>query len=97
MLFVKHKNINGKEFVCIQLLIQYKIRQYLPDLLACSLFWIRKVSILDMLNERIDGGNSEMEFAELDVAAESIDTFVMFHLVMDILGFVLYMHEQIHS
>ncbi|KAL4566238.1 hypothetical protein LXL04_030350 [Taraxacum kok-saghyz] len=45
------------------------------------------MSILDMLNERIDGGNSEMEFAELDVAAESIDTFVMFHLVMDILGF----------
>ncbi|KAL4558781.1 hypothetical protein LXL04_036983 [Taraxacum kok-saghyz] len=43
------------------------------------------------------GGRSEMEFAGLEVAAESIDASVMFHLVMDILGFVLYMHQQIPS
>ncbi|KAL7582186.1 hypothetical protein Lser_V15G41691 [Lactuca serriola] len=43
------------------------------------------------------GGSSEMEFADLEVAADSIDASVMFHLVMDILGFVLYMHQQIPS
>ncbi|KAI3749371.1 hypothetical protein L2E82_19981 [Cichorium intybus] len=43
------------------------------------------------------GGRSETEFADLEVAADSINASVMFHLVMDILGFVLYMHQQIPS
>ncbi|KAI3760091.1 hypothetical protein L1987_50481 [Smallanthus sonchifolius] len=43
------------------------------------------------------GGTSEMEFTDLDIAADSIDASVMFHLVMDILGFVLFMHQQIPS
>ncbi|KAI3703960.1 hypothetical protein L1987_74159 [Smallanthus sonchifolius] len=40
------------------------------------------------------GERSEMEFTDLHVAADSIDASVMFHLVMDILGFALFMHQQ---
>ncbi|KAI3678935.1 hypothetical protein L6452_38239 [Arctium lappa] len=40
-------------------------------------------------------GRSEMEFTDLQIAAESIDVSVMFHVVMEILGFVLFMHQQI--
>ncbi|KAJ0511026.1 hypothetical protein HanIR_Chr11g0547331 [Helianthus annuus] len=40
-------------------------------------------------------GRSEMEFSNLDVVADSIDTYLMFHLLMDILRFVLFMHQQI--
>ncbi|KAI3712867.1 hypothetical protein L1987_71435 [Smallanthus sonchifolius] len=40
------------------------------------------------------GGISEMEFTDLHVAADSIDASVMFHLVMDILGFVHFMQQQ---
>ncbi|KAL8262110.1 hypothetical protein R6Q59_026159 [Mikania micrantha] len=43
------------------------------------------------------GGRSEMEFTDLDIAADSIDASVMFHLAMDILGFGLFMHQQIPS
>ncbi|MFS7965512.1 hypothetical protein Hanom_Chr09g00763171 [Helianthus anomalus] len=40
------------------------------------------------------GGRSEMEFTDLELPADSIDASVMFHLV---LGFVLFMHQQIPS
>ncbi|KAJ9543230.1 hypothetical protein OSB04_022937, partial [Centaurea solstitialis] len=40
-------------------------------------------------------GRSEMEFTDLQIAADSIDVSVMFHVVMETLGFVLYMHQQI--
>ncbi|KAF5785082.1 hypothetical protein HanXRQr2_Chr10g0424391 [Helianthus annuus] len=43
------------------------------------------------------GGISEMEFKDLELPADSIDASVMFHLVMDVLGFVLFMHQQIPS
>ncbi|KAK9067627.1 hypothetical protein SSX86_011738 [Deinandra increscens subsp. villosa] len=43
------------------------------------------------------GGRSEMEFTDLEIAADSIDASVTFHLVMDVLGFVLFMHQQIPS
>ncbi|XP_071741319.1 uncharacterized protein [Rutidosis leptorrhynchoides] len=42
-------------------------------------------------------GSSEMEFADLEISSDSIDGSVMFHLVIDILGFVLFMHQQIPS
>ncbi|KVH94389.1 hypothetical protein Ccrd_003540 [Cynara cardunculus var. scolymus] len=40
-------------------------------------------------------GRSEMEFTDLQISADSIDVSVMFHVVMEILGFVLFMHQQI--
>ncbi|GKC55746.1 hypothetical protein Tco_1083344, partial [Tanacetum coccineum] len=40
---------------------------------------------------------SETEYTDLDIPANSIDAAVMFHLVIDLLGFVLFMHQQIPS
>ncbi|CAK9151061.1 unnamed protein product [Ilex paraguariensis] len=42
-------------------------------------------------------GKSEMEYTDIDTSADSIDSSVIFHVVTDILGFVLYMHQQIPS
>ncbi|KAK4418263.1 hypothetical protein Salat_2239000 [Sesamum alatum] len=42
-------------------------------------------------------GSSEMEFTNIDTAAESLDSSAIFHLVTDILGFILFMHQQIPS
>ncbi|XAR58538.1 hypothetical protein NMG60_11013970 [Bertholletia excelsa] len=42
-------------------------------------------------------GTSEMEFMEIETSAGSLESSVIFHVVADILGFVLYMHQQIPS
>ncbi|CAA3006184.1 Hypothetical predicted protein [Olea europaea subsp. europaea] len=42
-------------------------------------------------------GSSEMEFTNIETTAESLDTSVIFHVVIDILGFILFMHQQIPS
>lgn len=41
--------------------------------------------------------SSEMEFTNIEIPADSLDTSVIFHIVIDILGFVLFMHQQIPS
>ncbi|XP_076890510.1 uncharacterized protein LOC143541621 [Bidens hawaiensis] len=43
------------------------------------------------------GGRSEMEYTDIETSADSIDACVMFHLVVDLLGFLLFMHHQIPS
>lgn len=43
------------------------------------------------------GSRSEIEFTDLEISSDSIDASVMFHLVIDILGFLLFMHQQIPS
>ncbi|XP_059660509.1 uncharacterized protein LOC132306924 [Cornus florida] len=48
--------------------------------------------------QAIEGeGRSEMEYTEIETSADSLDSSVIFHVVTDILGFVLYMHQQIPS
>lgn len=42
-------------------------------------------------------GSSEMEFTNIDTAADALDSSAIFHVVTDILGFVLFMHQQIPS
>ncbi|KDP21469.1 hypothetical protein JCGZ_21940 [Jatropha curcas] len=42
-------------------------------------------------------GSSEMEYTEINTNAESLDNSVIFHVIKDVLGFVLYMHQQIPS
>ncbi|KAF5947226.1 hypothetical protein HYC85_013183 [Camellia sinensis] len=42
-------------------------------------------------------GRSEMEFTEIETRAECFDSSVIFHVVADILGFVLHMQQQIPS
>ncbi|KAL3849861.1 hypothetical protein ACJIZ3_011743 [Penstemon smallii] len=42
-------------------------------------------------------GSSDMEFTNIDTAAESLDISTVFHVVTDILGFILFMHQQISS
>ncbi|KAL7172354.1 hypothetical protein ACSBR2_031945 [Camellia fascicularis] len=42
-------------------------------------------------------GRSEMEFTEIETRAECFDSSVIFHVVADILGFVLHMNQQIPS
>jgi len=37
------------------------------------------------------------EQTEIETAAESIDGSVIFHVINDVVGFVLYMHQQIPS
>ncbi|XP_022758203.1 uncharacterized protein LOC111305185 isoform X2 [Durio zibethinus] len=42
-------------------------------------------------------GSSEIEFTEVETTAEFLDGSVIFHVVKDAIGFVLYMHQQIPS
>ncbi|EOX94789.1 F15k9.21, putative isoform 1 [Theobroma cacao] len=42
-------------------------------------------------------GSSEMDLTEIETTAEFLDGSVIFHLVKDAIGFVLYMHQQIPS
>ncbi|KAA8550878.1 hypothetical protein F0562_002562 [Nyssa sinensis] len=42
-------------------------------------------------------GRPEMECTEIETSADSLDISVIFHVVTDILGFVLFMHQQIPS
>ncbi|KAE8676728.1 F15k9.21, putative isoform 2 [Hibiscus syriacus] len=39
----------------------------------------------------------EMQFTEIETAAEFFDSSVVFHVVKDTIGFILYMHQQIPS
>nr|XP_043637552.1 uncharacterized protein LOC122608514 [Erigeron canadensis] len=43
------------------------------------------------------GGSSEMELTTVEIAAERIERSMMYNLVMDVLGFVLFMYQQIPS
>ncbi|XP_044484952.1 uncharacterized protein LOC123210574 isoform X2 [Mangifera indica] len=38
-----------------------------------------------------------MEFTELECCADSLDASAIFHVIKDVFGFVLYMHQQIPS
>lgn len=40
---------------------------------------------------------SELDFTEIQCASDSLDSSMIFHVIVDIIGFVLYMHEQIPS
>ncbi|KAK6141418.1 hypothetical protein DH2020_024823 [Rehmannia glutinosa] len=42
-------------------------------------------------------GSSEMEFMNIDTTADSLDSSAIFHVVNDVLGFILFMHQQIPS
>ncbi|KAI3449624.1 hypothetical protein Pfo_006289 [Paulownia fortunei] len=42
-------------------------------------------------------GSSEMEFTNIDTPADSLDSSAIFHVVIDIVGFILFMHQQIPS
>ncbi|XWS76419.1 hypothetical protein CRYUN_Cryun01aG0174600 [Craigia yunnanensis] len=42
-------------------------------------------------------GSSDMEFTEIEMTAEFLDGSIIFHVVKDAIGFVLYMHQQIPS
>ncbi|XP_073158277.1 uncharacterized protein [Henckelia pumila] len=50
--------------------------------------------------KRIDGtggGSSEMQFKDFETATDILDGSAIFHIVYDILGFILFMHQQIPS
>lgn len=50
------------------------------------------------MGDAVEGeGRSETEFTEIETTADSLDSAVVFHVVTDILGFVLFMHQQIPS
>ncbi|KAI5680294.1 hypothetical protein M9H77_01521 [Catharanthus roseus] len=42
-------------------------------------------------------GRLETEFVNIETASDSLDSSVVFHVVTDVLAFVLYMHQQIPS
>lgn len=42
-----------------------------------------------------DEGKPEMEFTDVETASDNIPSSVIFHVIIDILAFVLYMHQQI--
>ncbi|KAJ6412342.1 hypothetical protein OIU84_005408 [Salix udensis] len=44
-----------------------------------------------------EGSLSEMAFTEIETSADSIENSVIFHVIKSVLGFVLYMHQQIPS
>ncbi|XP_057800843.1 uncharacterized protein LOC131016220 [Salvia miltiorrhiza] len=43
------------------------------------------------------GGSSEMEYTNIDAASDALDCSTIFHLASDIVGFILFMHQQIPS
>lgn len=43
------------------------------------------------------GGSSEIEYTNIDAAADALDSSTIFHLVFDIVAFILFMHQQIPS
>ncbi|KAG5567590.1 hypothetical protein RHGRI_002958 [Rhododendron griersonianum] len=50
------------------------------------------------MGDAVEGeGRSETDFTEIETTADSLDSAVVFHVVTDILGFVLFMHQQIPS
>uniref|UniRef100_A0A3Q7I5R1 HORMA domain-containing protein n=1 Tax=Solanum lycopersicum TaxID=4081 RepID=A0A3Q7I5R1_SOLLC len=44
-----------------------------------------------------DKGEGETDFTVIETASDTLDSSIKFHLVTDILGFVLFMHQQIPS
>ncbi|KAL1816673.1 hypothetical protein ACET3Z_019247 [Daucus carota] len=42
-------------------------------------------------------GRSEIEFSNVETASESLERCVIYHVVIDVLGFILFMHQQIPS
>ncbi|OVA05755.1 hypothetical protein BVC80_9037g4 [Macleaya cordata] len=42
-----------------------------------------------------EGRSEEMEFTVIDTAVETLEKSVIFHVVKEIIGFILYMHQQI--
>ncbi|KAK1399018.1 Melanoma inhibitory activity protein [Heracleum sosnowskyi] len=42
-------------------------------------------------------GRSEIEFTDVETATESLHRCIIYHVVIDVLGFVLFMHQQIPS
>ncbi|KAK9282531.1 hypothetical protein L1049_005451 [Liquidambar formosana] len=48
--------------------------------------------------DAIEGeGRSEVEYTEIETMADSFDSSVIFNVVSDVVGFILYMHQQIPS
>ncbi|XP_038684618.1 uncharacterized protein LOC119984641 isoform X2 [Tripterygium wilfordii] len=43
------------------------------------------------------GGSSDMEFTDIETNADSLNSSVIFHVVKEVIGFVLFMHQQIPS
>ncbi|KAK2990497.1 hypothetical protein RJ640_019777 [Escallonia rubra] len=44
-----------------------------------------------------EGTSSSEEFTDIETPADSLSTSLVFHLVTDVLGFILFMHQQIPS
>jgi hypothetical protein len=44
-----------------------------------------------------EGSSSEMEFTEVETNTDSVDNSVIFRVTKSVIGFVLYMHQQIPS
>ncbi|XP_027775283.1 uncharacterized protein LOC107029708 isoform X3 [Solanum pennellii] len=44
-----------------------------------------------------DKGEGETDFTVIETASDTLDSSIKFHLVTDILGFILFMHQQIPS
>lgn len=42
-------------------------------------------------------GSSDTEYTVIVSTADSLDSSVIFHVINDVVGFVLYMHQQIPS
>ncbi|KAJ4727490.1 F15k9.21, putative isoform 2 [Melia azedarach] len=42
-------------------------------------------------------GSLEMEFTDIETSADSLDSSAVFHIIKDVVAFVLYMHQQIPS
>ncbi|KAJ4969231.1 hypothetical protein NE237_015932 [Protea cynaroides] len=48
-----------------------------------------------MMQARESGGRWEMDCIEIETVAEALERSVIFHVVKEIIGYVLYMHQQI--
>lgn len=56
------------------------------------------ISNFDQNSPEMEGqGRSEIEFTDVETAAESLNRCIIYHVVIDVIGFVLFMHQQIPS
>lgn len=91
-MWVGHVNLPAEIFISNSSWTEQKV------LIRLSLSLLSQNQIRRKMGDAVEGeGRSETEFTEIETTADSLDSAVVFHVVTDILGFVLFMHQQIPS
>ncbi|RDX84903.1 Preprotein translocase subunit SCY2, chloroplastic, partial [Mucuna pruriens] len=77
----------------IELRRSYQAYNVMPSLSNA----LRRYGSIDLNKETMAKSQLEMDYAEIYTASNTLDGSTIFHTIYDVVGFVLYMHQQIPS